>query len=1184
MGEFFRRPRHATAAILAVVLVVAPALASGQNVTGTITGSIVDQHGQMVPGATVTVTNESTGEPRVAVSDERGHFQITTLPPGSYTIRVEMASFRTVERKHHVLTAAERLSIGTIKLELGAVSETVVVEAVGSRVNVAETQHSGVITSKQIEQIQVKARDVTTLMRLLPGVRYEETTESLGDSFGTLIPHVGGKRRDWNTVMVDGVLGNEIGQANRLSQQINLDAIAEVKVLLNNYRAEYGRTGGAQVHIVSKGGSSTYNGGLYYYGRHEKLNANSFFNNRSNAPKPRYRFNTYGANVGGPVPWLNSDARKLLFFYSFEAPLTERPGPLRSWTMPTDKERRGDFSETLDSSGRLIFIRDPLREGACNAVTGGPGCFPGNVIPPDRINANGLALLKVLPMPNLFDRGFTRGQFNYQTQEIAENPKLNQIVRMDWRPSLNDSLYFTFKDWYSDQRGSEVTAGPNKWGWFNTHYLNTDRGASANYTKIIRANLVNEAAFGVRHQTEQFHPVSERDWSRIRRAELGYTLGQFHPELNPHDVVPKVTFGVTNAPNFTFDNRLVEKGQGWLTSFRDNLTWTRGAHTFKGGLYFERLNNSEGKGGVGAGPWAGQFNFSVDTNNPWNANYGYANALLGYFRDYTEIDNFPEVQARRRLAEWYVQDTWRAHSRVTLDYGMRFLWYEPWYTKLPAAVFVLDRWDPARAPRLYEPARINNQNVAVDPVTGEVRPNIFVGAFVPGSGDPYNGMVRNDDPGYPRGFRENQGIHPEPRLGVAWDVFGDSRTALHASVGLYHNPHITARSMDSAANNPPAVNTPTIFYGTMDTLLASAAAFSNRPSNAFGLERDAKTPTAYNWSIGIQRELGWGTVVDVTYVGSKEQHLEVVSNINVVRDGARFLDLNPQNANPQNPTTAKASEFLRPYRGFQEINVRSHFGTSDYDALQLQINRRYIRGLQFAVAYTYGRSSGIADEDEAFISIVRPLNEWHYAPYSSSQQHNLVINYTWDLPKASRLWNAAPIRAVFDNWQLSGENAFVSGDWVPVTLSTTDNFDFTGGDGGSGGAVNGVRVVRPDILGDLTSGNRDPDPSGTGSWVSAQAVARPTGRGDFGNARRNDLQLPRIVNWNLSLFKNVPLGARRRVQFRWEMYNVMNHTQWSAINTNAQFNPAGEQVNQNFGKATNARSPRVMQGSIRFAF
>jgi hypothetical protein len=1178
-----RRPGLALIALLALLSLVLPggavaplAAAPMQSVTGTISGTVADESGQVIPGATVTVINELTNDSRVAVTGENGTFQVTNLAPGSYTVRVEMQNFRTAERTHNVLTAAERLPIGTITLPLGTLGETVVVEAVGTHVNTEETQHSGLITSKQIEQIQVKARDVTTLMRLMPGVRYEETAESLGESFGTLVPHVGGQRRDWNTIMIDGVLGNEIGQANRLAQQINLDSVAEIKVLLNTYRAEYGRTGGAQVQIISKSGSTQYAGNLYYYGRHERFNANNFFNNLAGRDKPRYRFNTYGFNLGGPIPRINGRDKKTFFFYSLEAPLTERPGPLRRWTVPTERERNGDFSQTLDSDGKLIVIRDPL--------TNEP--FAGNVIPQDRINPNGLALLKLIPLPNATDRSVTLGQYNLQTQETAQNPKRNQILRIDWKPSASDSFYFTFKDWYSDQRGSEVTAGPNRWGWFNTHYLNTDRGGSANYTKIFRANVVNDAAFGIRQQTEQFYPVTDRDWQRIRRADVGFTLGQFHPELNPHGVLPKATFNVPNSPNLTYDNRccLDEQGEAWLYSFRNDLTWMLGTHTFKAGTYIERLRNTEGRGGVGAGPWAGQFSFNVDRNNPFDTGYSFANALIGSFRDYTEIDAFAEVQSRRSLAEWYAQDTWKPSARWTVDYGMRFLWYAPWYTNLPAAVFVPERYDPAQAPRLYQPARIDNRNVAFDPVTGQKLPEVFVGSFVPGTGNPANGMVTNADPNYPRGFRDNQGIHMEPRLGIAWDIFGDGRTALHASGGIYHNAHITARSMDSAASNPPAVNTPQIIYGTMDTLLQQAA-FSSRPSNAFGLERDAKTPTSYNWSAGIQRELGWGTVVDVTYAGSASRHMEVVQNINVVPDGARYLDVNPQNRDPRNPNNPLPSEFLRPFRGYQSINIRSNFGTSDYNALQLQVNRRYIRGLQFAVAYTFGRARGIADEDEAAISAVRPVRDWNYAPYSSSQQHNLVINYTWDLPKASRFGANDLLRHVLGDWQLSGENAFVSGDWQPVVFATTDNFDFTGGDGGSGGDVGGgVRTVRPNIVGDIRSGNRTPAPGQPGSWLNPAAFARPAGRGDYGNEPRNIFQLPPIKNWNLALFKNFPLGGSRRLQFRWEVYNLLNNVQFDDIDNTVRFDASGAQVNQNFGKATHARNARIMQGALRFVF
>ena len=1171
------RPGILFLALLSALPTTLPSRADAQAVTGTISGTIVDPQSQVIPGATITILNEATGDTRAAVSDERGNFQVTNLQPGGYTVRVTMDNFRTFERKGIVLSAAERLSIGNLRLEVGSIGETVTVEARGTQVNTAETQHSGLITSTQIEQVQVLGRDVTSIMRLLPGVRYENTVDSLGMSFGTDVPNVGGSRRDWSNVIVDGVVANEVGASNLMAQQINLDAIAEVRILLNSYRAEFGRAGGGQVQIVSKSGGASYRGNLYYYGRHESLNATNFFTNRQGAEKPRYRFNTYGGNLGGPMP---GAPKKVFFFYSMEAPLVSRPGPLRNWTMPTAPELSGDFSQTLDSQGRLINIKDPLRQGACNAVTGGPGCFPGNIIPAERINSNGLALLRMLPVGNNFDRAFTQGQFNYSTQENAENPKMNNVLRVDWRPGANDSFYFTFKDWYSDQRGSEITAGPAKWGFFNTHYLNTDRGVSANYTKIFRSDLVLDLDVGTRQQTEQFYPLTQGDWDRINRDRVGFNVGQFHPELNPRNVIPKVTFGgLPNLPQFTFDNRLVDQGEAWLSSLRSNVTWIRGSHSYKAGFYLEQSRNSEGNGGVGAGPWAGQFNFSVDTSNPVDTNHTYANALIGSFRDYTEIDAFSEVKGKRLLSEFYVQDTWRATQRLTLDYGVRFLWYEPWHSTQPAAVFVPERYDPARAPRLYEPARVNNVNVALDPVTGETLPNVFVGSFVPGTGDRYNGMVTSAEAGYPTGFRESQGIEPEPRVGLAWALTADNKMALHASAGVYHNPHVNANGMDAMARNPPIQNTPSIFYGTMDTLLAAGAqgAFSNRPSGVFGIERDAKTPTSYNYSIGIQRELGWGTVLDVTYAGFQMRRAEIARSINSVPDGARFLDINPQNANPQNDTSPKPAEFLRPYIGYQDITIREHYGTGYNNSLQVQLNRRYIRGLQFAVAYTLaktitdGTSNGLPSQNS-----LRMGKAWNEGPASFTQLHNLVVSYTWDVPNGSRLWNNALTRGALDGWQLSGDTAVVSGDWSGAGLSTTDNFNFTGGD----------VAARPNVSGNVvcSSGNCDPTPGGGGSYFNQAAFSRPAGRGDIGNAPVTFFRLPKIVISNMSIFKNFRLGGARRIQIRWEAYNVFNQVNWLAINTTPQFNPAGEQVNQAFGQATQARDPRIMQGAIRFSF
>jgi hypothetical protein len=1155
--------------------------AAAQTVTGGITGTVVDVQGAVMPGATVTIVNEATSAPRVVVSDARGDFQVTNLQAGQYTVRVEVPSFRTYERKNVVLSASERVSVGTITLEVGGLGETVSVEATGTHVNTTETQHGGVITRTQIEQIQVLGRDVTSLMRLLPGVRYTTPVDSMGGSFGVDVPSVGGLPADWSKVIIDGVVGNETGNSGMQAQMVNLDAIAEVRLLNNSYRAEYGQSGGSQLQIITRGGTSEYRGSGYWYVRNEKLNSTEFFRARSqrlNGVKPfppKYRFNTYGANLGGPAI---KGKNKLFFFYSLEAPIVNRPQSVQTWRMPSALERQGDFSQTFDAQGRLINIKDPRKVGlACNAVTGGPGCFEGNIIPASMINPGHMqAMLNLMPLPE-YDPRTTQGNYNYDSEEITEVPKMNHVARVDWRPTSNDSLSFTFKDWKQDQRGTRIPAGPSNWGWFNAHYTNTDRGFTGNYSKVLRSNMVWDTDFGSRTQTEVFFPLSEDEWAKTNRQLTGYTVSQFHPELNPRNVLPRVNFGgiTGGAPNFTYDTRLIDKGQGWLSSVRSNLTWVRGTHSVKTGVYYEDSRNSEGKGGNGGGSWSGDFNFGVDTNNPLDTNFAYANALLGNINSYTETDGFADVRGQRPTAEAYIQDTWKPLRNLTVDYGMRFLWYRAWASLkgTKSASFDPDRYVAGASPLLYQPVLVNGQQRALNPVTGELRPYIYVGGFVPGTGNLYNGMVTQDEwDTYGTGFRVGQGVQPEPRAGLAWDITGSGKTSLHASIGRYHNAFVNANGLDNLARNPPAQNNPVLRYSTIDQMFTpeGIAAFDTRPSGGIlGLQRDAPTPKSLNYSIGVQREIGWGTVLDVTYAGSRTRNIEVTYAINDLPYGTNFIDANPQNINPATGTVLPA-DFLRPYRGFGSINIRQNTGKTDYNSMQVQLNRRYVKGLQFALAYTLAKGW-----DTRVTNPYLTEELFTRAPTAGTQLHNLTVSYTWDVPNGSRLWNTTLTRGALDGWQLSGNTAFVSGDWAGVSFSTTDNFDFYGG-----GPAGRIVLTGADPRG---GGNRDPNPDGTGSYLNWDAFARPSGRLDLGNAPARFFRLPWIRNTDLSMFKNFDVSGRR-LQFRWEIYNLFNTVNWSAIDTSAQFNPAGEQVDAQFGKATSARDPRIMQAALRFSF
>lgn len=1159
------RPRVVFGVLFVLLGLSAPPAAA--QATGTVSGTVVDTADRVVPGATITIRNEATATTRTLVTDERGEFTLRAVEPGSYTVRVELTGFRTFEKRSNVVNAAGQLALGTIKLDIGGVTEVISVVAAGTTVEITNSDYSGLLTSTQISQIQTKGRDVMSLLRLMPGVRYEDDIEAMGESFGSNVPNVGGQRRHWNQVTVDGLNGNELSGTSRFASATNLDAIAEVKVLLGSYKAEDGRSGGSNIKVVTKSGGIRYTGSAYYYARRDKWNANTWANIRNNLPTPKYHYDTYGFNLGGPVklPGLFDQGRSktLFFFYSMENPQAQQPGAVRKYMMPTELERRGDFSQTLDAAGRLIVVRDPSTLAA----------FPGNVIPADRIDPNGRALMNLLPLPNRLDRTETAGIYNFIRQETPEKPRQNHVVKLDWRRTGNDSLTFSFNSFISVQRGSEITAGPEKWGYFNGKYDFGNNFFTLAHRHVFGANVVHEIYGGVRRQTEGFGTATDADLERLKRASVGFNVGQFHPELNPLGVLPVITLGLGNTAssvsntNYTFDNRLGETAHDWFSSVTETVTWLKGRHNFKFGAYLEYMRNNEARGGL----WMGQFNFSRNTSNPLDTNYAFSNLLLGVFGQYDEVDAYRSTRNRHWQSEWYAQDTWRPSSRLTVDYGARFLWYTPYrQANLRTAAFVPERYDASKAPRLYYPARINGVNRAVDPVTGQALNEIYVGTFVPGTGDPANGMVTADDPSYPRGFRDTLAPAIEPRVGVAYDLFGNNTTKLHASAGVFHNAVLGGGSQGNL-QGPPYFSQSSIFYNTLGTFMTQGTSLAQRPVGVNGLERHAKTPVAYRYTAGVQRDLGWGTVIDVSYVGSTNRNLEMQTNINPVPDGAKFVDLHPENIDPRNGR-ALPDDFLRPYRGYQAINIRSNWGESTYNSLQIQVNRRYIKGLQFGGAYTYARAFGVGDDDPASVSILRPLNVWYYAPLGSNQRHNLTINYTYDLPDIGKVWDNRVAKLVLDGWQLSGENAWVSGDWDDVTLSTTDGFDFTGGSEGA----------RPVLSGNpaLKRSERDAETL----WFNTAAFSRPSGRGDYGNTPRTVIQLPGINNWNLALFKNFALGGARKAQFRVEAYNVLNTLQFRDIDRGARFDPAGVQVNANLGKATTARNPRIMQVSLRFNF
>jgi carboxypeptidase family protein/TonB-dependent receptor-like protein len=1144
------RTRQAT--FLVAILSSLP-MAVAQTVTGVISGRVVDTAGLGIPKAEVTLIHEEIGERRQITSSETGDFVFTAIQPGRYMVAVQAAGMKRLEKKNLNLTAAERLSVGELTLEVGTVSESVTVTAQGTPVQTTSQERSAVLTKTQIETLMTRSRDFIALLRVLPGVVYGAENDVLGPSTG---PTVNGLRNTFNTYSIDGLTMNDLGSTQVMYNPTNMEAVGEVKVLLNNYQAEYGRNAGAIVNAVTKSGTQQFHGSGYIYKRHEQFNANTFFNNLNNLPKPSYRYTTGGFSIGGPLYWpgkINPKRDRLFFFFAQETVRGNSPQPLVQRTVPTQLERQGDFSRTLELNGLPVVIRDPLITGP----------FPNAIIPSSRINLNGQKILEVFPLPNQLDRNVTRGNYNYNFQESIFQPKQHNLFRVDASATAKLRMYFRGSIWREENHGHRVGGGSEPWGYLKSNALYTDDAGVYSLTHVMSPTLVHEFSMGAHHSFETSPPFNVTEAEALNRAARGMTLPQFYHGQNVFNLVPWASFGgVPNAARISNDLRFPKRGSDVLFTWSDGWSKIRGHHTMKFGFYAERARNYEGERGV----FAGDFDFSRDVNNPNDSGWAYGNALLGEFRSYQESNTRIGTLARGSTIEWYTQDNWKVTRKLTFDYGMRLTTVIPyWQADGKAVNFDPQRFDRARQVVFYEPALDDQRRrVARNPRTGELFPAVFIGAFVPGIGDPNNGAVLQGEAGYPRAFVNNPGIQWGPRIGFAYDVFGDGKTAVRGGGGIFYNTRPSGGEIGDLGRNPPSLLTPTIYYGNLNSYINSSGVLF--PSSFQATAQGGELPTVYNYSLGIQRDIGFQTVVDAAYVASLGRHLLQRRDINAIPQGARFQTEN------QDATTGRPLQdnFFRTYVGYADIVLREPASSSNYHSLQTQVNRRFSKGIQFGAAWTWSKAMNFADSDTNTVAAFVPIRIWNYGKAGYDRTHNLTMNWVWDLPKLSQVWNHRGIRAVFDNWELAGIASFVSGSPLGVGLGTVDGADITGGG-------DGARVV---VLGKATLPKSDRTLT---RYFDTAVFARPA-QGSIGNAPRDVIRGPGINNWDVSVFKHIPIRERASFQLRWEMYNAFNHTQFEGVDTGTRFDTTGRQTNTRFGALISNRDARRMQASLRFVF
>lgn len=1141
---------------LAVLLAGLGLLASlsAQTISGSIVGSVVDPSNLPVAGVALELRQVSTGAVRQMHTGAQGNFVFSNLVPGEYMLTVEASGFKKIERKGLMLSASETLPVGTLVLAVGTLTETITVTAEGAVVQTASSERSGVVTSNQVEDLLTKSRNVMSLLALLPGV--VDTTPDVDSLARGWNLYVQGNRNNTNSMSVDGMVLNSWGLGNATDIAVSQDSIAEVKVFLGNYQAEYGRRSGANITLVGKSGSQAFHGLVSYFKRHEQFNANSFFRNQQGQAKARYRYNTWTYNIGGPIyipGKFNRNKDKLFLFWNQEF------WPLQSVvtgsvTVPTDLERKGDFSQTVGLDNKQIIISDPHTRLP----------YANNVVPPSFINASGQSLLKLFPTPNFLDRSISKGAYNYIYDTPVSRPTRMETLRVDYNINPNHRISGSFYGYSNDQKGAGGldTASAN-WPQMTASYSFKGQSYLARYTTIISPTLINEFTVGYTNRP-QSSGASADEVLRNTRTTVGFTAGQFTPANNPLNLIPNATFGgtgVSNGANLLIEGRFPFSQLGRVFSFTDTITKTLAAHTFKAGITGDFLRHHARADGLY--PY-GNFDFSRNTVNPLDSNYAYSNAILGVFNTYRESSLEPVVHYRQGNVEWFAQDSWKATRRLTLEYGLRFCRIGPMWDKNGfTSVFSFDKFDPSRQVSLIQPVFVNGVRMGNNPVTGATTAAALIGAIAPGSGDPSNGMlVVSQNPNYPRGLIEHRGVQFAPRFGFAYDVFGNGKTAVRGGFGMYYNPPGWS-VYQSFALQLPLVSTPTLYYGEIPTFLSSSGV--TFPQAVFAEDKTSKTPSVMDMSLSVQQKLPYGTVLDVGYSGSLARNLFWTREMDAVPMGRRF---DPAYKDPTT-TTALSTAFLTPIRGYTSITQYEAAGSSNYHSLQVSANRRFAARLQFGASWTWSKAMDFVDDDTSGISAFLSPRVWSYGLAGYDRTHVLRLNWVWDIPGTS--WRNPVAKEVLNGWQMSGMPSFISGSPLGIGWSSTTGLDITGTPTQSARTV----VISNPVL---------PKSERTFSRNFRTEVFQMPAVGTWGNAAKTEIRGPGINSWDLALFKSFPIKEFAKLLFRWEMYNAFNHTQFSGLGTSAQFDAQGKQVNAQFGQFTSARSPRIMQFALRFSF
>jgi len=1114
-------------AVCLLITLVAGWNAVAQQITGSIRGTVVDPSGAVVQGASVSAKQTETGLMRAARTDRDGTYILLELPVGHYQLQVEAKNFQTYVQEGISLNVNETATV-LVHLVVGVAGQQVQVTGDAQIIQDTVTSLGKVVQEREILDLPLNGRDFSQLGTLQPGVvpltpGLKEAGSSLreGQAYA-----VNGQRPESNNFLIDGA-NNFNGVDAGFVLKPPVDAISEFRILTHNSTAEFGNSLGSTTNIITKTGTNKIHGALWEFLRNDAFDANNYFAKTTEPLKQ----NQFGATIGGPI------RKDKTFFFAFYEGFRNRQGETAGSTVPSLKQRSGDFSEQCISgfdAGGICDDRDPsdpltpIHQLYLLVTSPAPTPMPFNQLPPPFISSFAQSLLGLFPEPN-------NGLFTF-TSTVTKRDDFNEGgLRIDHYLTANDNLNFRYMINDGTRFDPLSPAGASVPGFpvGETHRAQ-DFVAQLTHTfspalvGVLRFSFLrNKSLFG-----ERSNHISPSDLGFKYNSSLDVATGPPFIQVNGYTTVGDPITGPRNSYENAYD-------------YNGSLSWVRGKHELKFGGGYQHLHVNALQG--------------IATNGffvvvPFPMSDAFASFMIGQPVFFLQGRGDFGRGINGQSLNGYVQDTFKATSRLTLNLGVRYDLPFP-YTEIK-----------------------NRQTLWIPGRKSTVVPTAPAGLLYPGDQGVPAGLI----PTFKKAFA--------PRVGVAWDPTGSAKWLVTSAYGIYYEPYYTGQGgpLQSPISAPPYLqteqisltpSTPLIFNDPYNGPPPPAGTFAT-PLTNLTLAPNLPLPYTQDWDLNVERSLGQNLLLEIGYVGTKGTKLPrmIEGNPTVYIPGQSSTD-NVDQRRIHSGCTVSEPESACEYAS---TGLISGVANSSYNALEASLRKRFSGGLSFLASYTY--SKAIDDVSSFNISgsgSIQVAGENDLAqdprnlaaergPSLFDARHRLVFSYQWSLPFWQHQQNW--YQHVLGGWQLNGVVTAMSG--TPFTVFDSQDASVQG----SAPEITGFSANRPNLV-----AGQDPNqgPRKVGAWLNASAFSRVVPNinspvQQFGSAGRNIALGPRDTNWDFAAAKNIRLTESTTLQFRAELFNVLNHTNFHLPNSDIS--------SPTFNQILKAEPPRLVQFALKFLF